>query len=463
MSIEIRDLPDSKTGDRGLAANLPRTTHEEIAESPLPPGVLESLHAAEEEIRSLCGEVLERYEETTLIYRLLDRLGEAMGETTIATTVLEDAARVLGACSGEIWLQHEDGIFLGSSVPSAPALEIQSRPGPMKCLQEGRPWIQESGSQAETAIAVPIPSSNGTPLGVIVLTGRTCGREYRTGELKLLTALATMTASFLRIDRLAARTRTMDARAREREIARQVYLGLLPDTDPVFPGTEISGACLSAETVGGDYYGYHELPDGSLGIAMADVTGHGIGAAMYMAAMKGVFKAESRRVLSPADLLRRSNEALEADFSRAHVFATAFFVRVTPGGRRLEYALAGHNPPIVVRKNGDTELLKRGGLALGLMPQVEYQETSIRMEPGDMLVVYTDGLIEARNNEKQFFSLDRLKQLAVSSRELPAGLIRTVILDELSAHTGGKAPADDVTLLVLKITDGLHPEGTGSE
>jgi serine phosphatase RsbU (regulator of sigma subunit) len=444
-----------------LSVNLSRTAQEK-AGRPAPANTADQLRLAEEEIRSLCGEVLERYEETTLIYRLLERLGEAPGETAIAATVLKDAARVLGACSGEIWLQGEDGVFLGASVPSAPSLAIQNRPGPLRSLQEGRPWVQESSHKIETAIAVPIPSSSGTPAGVIVLTGRACGREYRAGELKLLTALATMTASFLRIDRLAAETRTMEARAREREIARQVYLGLLPDADPSFPGTDISGACLSADTVGGDYYGYHEMPDGSLGIVMADVTGHGIGAAMYMAAMKGVFKAESRRVLSPADLLRRSNEALESDFSRAHVFATAFFVRVAPGGRRLEYALAGHNPPIVVRKNGDTELLKRGGLALGLMPQVEYQETSLRMEPGDVLVAYTDGLVEARDAEKRFFSLDRLRQLAVSTRELSAERIRSVLLDELSLHTGGNPPADDVTLVVLKVTEGLHSKGSSS-
>ena len=105
----------------------------------------------------------------------------------------------------------------------------------------------------------------------------------------------------------------------------------------------------------------------------------------------------------------------------------------------------------------------KGGLALGLMPRVEYQETGLRMEPGDMLLVYTDGLVEARDADKRFFSLDRLRELAVSSRELSAERIRTIILDELSVHTGGEAPADDVTLVVLKVTKGLHPKGSGSE
>ncbi len=405
---------------------------------------------AEDEIRSLCGEVLERYEETTLVYRLADRLGSVLGEEAIAETVLEDAARVLGSRYAEIWLRRENRMDLVASVPARPGQLAVERPGPRKAIFEGRPWIQESGEGAVPEIAVPIPGAEGESLGAIVLTGRSDQRNYRTGELKLLTALASMVSAFLRNHRLAAKARLADLRAREQEIAHQVYLGLLPDRDPEFKGLEISGACISADTVGGDYYGYHHLPDGGLGIAMADVTGHGIGAAMYMAAMKGVFQAESRRVTSPSDLLRRANEALESDFSRSDLFATAFFAHFTPGGERFEYALGGHNPPLLIRSCGEVEMLDRGGIALGILKDVQYEETTCRTGHGDTLVVYTDGLPEARDGQKNFYGMDRLKRVSAANRMAGAEELRDRLLDDLMQHTEGRSPSDDVTLMVVK-------------
>ncbi len=409
------------------------------------------LQDAEDEIRSLCGEILERYEETTLLYRLVDRLGSVLGEDAIAKTVLEDAARVLGADQAELWLRRDSGMELVAAVPPAPSHPAAERAGPRIAMQQGRPWIQESGDGIVPEIAVPIPEPDGDPIGAIVLTGRSDDRNYRTGELKLLTALATMVSAFLRNHRLTTMAGLADARAREQEIARQVYLGLLPQQDPEFEGLDISGACISADSVGGDYYGYHNLPDGGLGIAMADVTGHGVGAAMYMAAMKGVFQAESRRVSAPSDLLRRANEALESDFSRSDIFATAFFAHFVPGGARFEYALGGHNPPILIRTCGRVEMLDRGGIALGVLPDVHYEETSCRVDNGDALVVYTDGLPEARDQDRQFYGLDRLRRLTVANRMDGAEDLRDRVLEDLMKHTAGHSPSDDVTLVVVKI------------
>ncbi len=416
---------------------------------------------AEEEIRSLCGEVLERYEETTLVYRLVDRLGSVLGEEAIAGTVLEDAARVLGADNAEIWLRRDSGMELVAAVPSITDQPATERSWPRKAVLEGRPWIRESSPESAPEIAVPIPGAAGEPIGAIVLKGRSDLRNYRTGELKLLTTLATMVSAFLRNHRLSAKVRLADARAREQEIARQVYLGLLPDRDPEFDGLEISGACISADTVGGDYYGYHKLPDGGLGIAMADVTGHGIGAAMYMAAMKGVFQAESRRVISPSDLLRRANDALESDFSRSDIFATAFFAHIAPGGARFEYALGGHNPPMLIRSCGRVEMLDRGGLALGILPDVHYEETTCRAEAGDTLVVYTDGFPEARDGERRFYGMNRLRRLSVANRMAGAEELRDRLLDDLMEHTAGRSPSDDVTLVVVRFRGGPALKGGG--
>jgi sigma-B regulation protein RsbU (phosphoserine phosphatase) len=278
--------------------------------------------------------------------------------------------------------------------------------------------------------------------------------------VKLLTALASLTSAFVRNARLADRARSTESRKREHEIAQQIYQRLLPDREPDYPGLEIAAVCQAAERIGGDYYGFLEMPDGSLGIAMADISGHGVGAGLYMAATKGVLQAEAKRMVSPSDLLRRTNEALSADFSKFDIFATAFVARFATDARRLEYSNSGHHPPLFVREDGRVERLDRGGLALGVLPNVIYQEESRCFDPGDVLVVYTDGLIEAKNADNEFYGQERLERVTVGSRNLSAPELRDQILVDLARHTGDIPFHDDVTLVVAR---GVEPETVSAE
>ncbi len=413
--------------------------------------ILGRLEGSEREIESLCREVLDRYEEATLVYRLTERLGETLEEGPIARLVLEDAARVLGARSGEVWLRRHDVLrivaaFPPSEAPPATLLDeaVES------ALRNGRPWSREACEAHEAVVAVPVPTPGAAPIGAVVLRGRSDGRSYRAGETKLLMALASRASPYIRNARRATEARRAEARRRQDEIARQVHRGLLPHRDPPFEGLDVAGGHRAAETVGGDYYGYVSLPDGSLGVAMADVSGHGVGAALYMAAAKGALQAEARRCLSPADLLRRTNEVLAGDFAESDVFATAFFARFHPGGRRMDCANAGHNPPLLLRAGGGVERLDWGGPALGVLSGVTYAEQSLALAPGDVLVVYTDGLVEARDGSRRFFGIDRLESVAEAARGAVAREIHERILADLGAHCGQSAPADDVTLVVVK-------------
>ena len=201
------------------------------------------------------------------------------------------------------------------------------------------------------------PKASGAFLGALVLQGRPAGRSYLTGEIKLMTAIAALAAAFIRNERLAERARGADARRRQDEIARQIHRGLLPRHDPLFAGLDISGGFRAADAVGGDYYGYVAMSDGSLGIAIADVSGHGVGAALYMAIAKGALQSEARDILSAGDVLGRVNEVLASDFSATDMFATFVFARFLPDGRRVVWSNAGHNPPLLLRA-------RRGGRAV---------------------------------------------------------------------------------------------------
>jgi len=270
-----------------------------------------------------------------------------------------------------------------------------------------------------------------------------------TGEVKLMTSIGALAAAFIRNDRLVVAARRAESRRREDEIARQVHRGLLPRHDPLFAGLDVSGGFRAADGVGGDYYGYVAMSDGSLGVALADVSGHGVGAALYMATAKGALQSEARDLLSPADVLGRVNEVLGSDFSSADMFATFVFVRFQPDGRRFVWSNAGHNPPLLLRRDGAVLPLKPSGPALGIVSGSRWRDANERFGEGDVLLLYTDGVVEARDREGKFFGVERL----IEAARRPAGSaasIRQNVLDDLTRHTASLPPHDDLTLVVVR-------------
>ena len=410
--------------------------------------LLERVAKQDAEIASLCAEVLERYEEATLVYRLSEQIGSALGERAIAQLVVREGATVLGAHTAELWLKTSASIELAASFPDAGAPEQPSL-CVQECIATGRPSIREAVSGAEAWAAVALPEAQGSFLGALVLYGRPAGRSYLTGEIKLMAAIAALASAFIRNERLAERARGADARRREDEIARQIHRGLLPRHDPLFAGLDISGGFRAADGVGGDYYGYVAMSDGSLGIAIADVAGHGVGAALYMAIAKGALQSEARDILSAGDVLGRVNEVLASDFSATDMFATLVFARFLPDGRRVVWSNGGHNPPLLLRHDGEVEAWKPCGPALGIVAGARWRDVDQRLAPGDVLVLYTDGLVEARDGARQFFGTDRLIA-AARGPDASAAEIRKNILDALSRHTGSAPAEDDVTLVVVK-------------
>jgi hypothetical protein len=404
---------------------------------------------SEDELHSLSAEILERYEEASLVFRLSERLGSVVEEEAIAGLVLEDVVRVLGADQGELWLHRGPVVELAAAVPAAAGVVRAERDGAFTALYENRPWLREAAADRPCEIAVPLPSPQGHPLGVLVFRGRHDGRGYGSVETKLLTTIAALTSAFVRNGRLASEARVADAKRREDEIARQVHAGLLPHEDPTIAGLDVAAVCRAADTVGGDYYGFLDLADGAPGVVLADISGHGVGAALYMAAAKGAMQAEAGRSVSPSDILRRLNEALSGDFSRSDVFATAMLVRFDLDVETLEYTNAGHPPPMLIRRDGTVERLERGGLALGVLGTVLYQEETRRFCDGDTLVLYTDGLTEARNADGEFFGAERLELCVSRHAGADAATLRDALLFELDLFRDGVAARDDVTVVVV--------------
>ncbi len=424
-------------------ATLERST--EVATGPL-----------QEELASLSQEILDRYEEVSLVYRLSERLGAVLGRRAVSRLVLEEAAQVLRARGAELWLREGDDIERVASVGVVPP-PLNSVDRPLQDAVDGaKVHLQEPSAAAMARLIVPLPSPAGKPIGALVMRERTDRSPYRTGHVKLLSALATLTSAFLRNHRLAENARDADLRRRDTELARQIHRSLLPPYETPFDNVETAGVSYSAEKIGGDCYDYIDFADGSLGILVADVSGHGVGAAMYMAAVKGALYAEAQRTSDPAELLAGANAVLAATFDQTEMFATVFLCRVSPDGAEWSYCGAGHPSALCFRGDGSVDRFKSEATALGLFAETEYATRSVRLAPEDRLIVYTDGFTEARAEDRGMYGLERLVRTAREAMDRNAPALRAHLLEDLERHTNHRGMDDDVTLVVA------HPSGDRS-
>jgi sigma-B regulation protein RsbU (phosphoserine phosphatase) len=239
---------------------------------------------------------------------------------------------------------------------------------------------------------------------------------------------------------------------RELEIAREVQEHLFPQRLPKAPGLDYCGRCLPAREVGGDYYDFLELPGGRLGIAVGDVSGKGVGAALMMASLEASLRALAPVVQDPADLMGRVN-SLVYQASAPNRYATLFYADYDPAVRRLTYVNAGHNPPLVLRQsNGVCQVLRLeiGGSVIGLLPQA-YERGVFSHEAGDLVVLFTDGVSESMNARDEEWGEERLIELAKMCHALPAVEGMKRILAAAQAFASGAPQHDDMTLVVLRV------------
>jgi len=237
---------------------------------------------------------------------------------------------------------------------------------------------------------------------------------------------------------------------RELEIAREVQEHLFPQRLPQVMGLDYCGQCRPAREVGGDYYDFLALPDGMLGIAIGDVSGKGVGAALLMASLEASLRALAPVVDAPAELMDRVN-SLVYQASAANRYATLFYAKYDPAGRRLAYVNAGHNPPVVLRKRGnsfDVLRLEIGGPVIGMLPS-RYQRGVFTPETGDLIVLFTDGVSESMNVRGEEWGEDRLIQLTQTCHGRPALEVSGRILAAAHAFAAGASQHDDMTVVVL--------------
>jgi sigma-B regulation protein RsbU (phosphoserine phosphatase) len=234
-------------------------------------------------------------------------------------------------------------------------------------------------------------------------------------------------------------------------VARQVQLALLPSRDPSPSGWTLWSHTRPANDVGGDLIDYIEAPSpGTLGVALGDVAGKGLGAALLMAKLQASLRAVAPGCRDLGALGDRLNGILCRD-GLENRFATLFYLEAAESGGPgpVRFLNAGHNPPLLVRASGVEEIAS-AGLPLGMFPDSTYAEGTLRFDPGDLLIVYSDGLVEAHDALEKEFGLDRLKALAPALRDRPPAEAGRLLIEEVDRFLGGLRPHDDLSIVLMR-------------
>jgi serine phosphatase RsbU (regulator of sigma subunit) len=242
----------------------------------------------------------------------------------------------------------------------------------------------------------------------------------------------------------------------EFDVARQVQAQFLPSEPPRVAGLDVAGSCVPANEVGGDYFDYFVLSGGRLGIAVGDVSGKGVGAAIYMTLTKSYMVTQAPLATDPLHAIARVNEHLRRNLARG-TFVTLAYAIVDARARRLSYLRAGHNPPLLIRANGEGDYLSAPGVALGATGSQMFKATTrveeVDLFPGDLLLLYTDGVTEAMNARADEYGEERLVALArrlAASPTRPAAIIDALLAD-IRAFTGRTPQHDDITIVAVRV------------
>lgn len=301
----------------------------------------------------------------------------------------------------------------------------------------------------KSLMAVPLQTNNDV-IGLIYLDTPHIIAPFTEDDLALLTVMANVAAIRLEHARLAAVEQAERIMQRDLEQAGEIQRGLLPEAIPEAPGLEVAGFNEPCRTVGGDYYDFFPYPDGRLAVVLADVAGKGMPASLMMSSLHARSHLLLEDPTSPAEFLTRLNRSM-VGFCPANRFITMAAVLIDPATGNVQYASAGHNPAVLVRANGETELIRDSGLILGILKVAAYEDRAVQLHDGDVLVLYSDGISEAtRAGEDEEFGEDRLCRVLGANAHLPAAQMIDVVL-RARAHFTHHAPNfDDATLVVVR-------------
>lgn len=441
---------------------------------------------AEYELQNLTEELLGKYSEITLIYDISEALSAKLDRRTVCEFIIQQIVQVVGVGRASIMLYDETvhllyieashGLNLSKEVEQAirvaPNEKISGKvfsTGQHILIENVRevskeelplsPEEYDHPPENNSFLCIPIIWNSANQerkvLGVINMTDKSGDKVFTTNDLRLLTAIASQAAMALYNIQLNNQL-IEEAKVNERfkveiEVAEKVQSSLLPDRPPGIAGLDLAGRCLPATQVGGDYYDFFVHSDTQVGIVIADVSGHDVGSAIIMATARGTLRSEVMARKSPGNILKDTNLMLYNDLGRAEKFITMFYAEYDSGTRELRFSNAAQNPPLLVR-DGHCTPLETADTVIGMEEYMEFEEKTIHLLPDDFVILYTDGVVEAKNRDNVMFGeaqlLDILESTSVAAT---AEQLLETVYGRVSQFSKQADQSDDITVVVLKV------------
>lgn len=306
---------------------------------------------------------------------------------------------------------------------------------------------QRSGFRTKSMLCVPIRNRDGRIVGVLQLLNKKMG-SFGQGDLDFLAAISEHMAIAMENATLHLELLEKQRMERELQLGREIQSRLLPTPPVDVAGTALAAASVPCFEVGGDYYDFIEYAEGDLGIALGDVSGKGVSAALIMSSIQAALRIAAPMEDDLAELMARLNRLL-CRMAGGRKYVTFFFGRYSPETGELHYVNAGHNPPLIV-SDGTIEEVHSTGKPIGLIPDATYQEGAVLIPPGATLFLYTDGLSEAANPEEEEYGMERLREVVARAAKGAVQDIAPAVLGAVQQFERGAHATDDKTMVVLR-------------
>lgn len=311
-------------------------------------------------------------------------------------------------------------------------------------------FLAPATSNVRSLICAPL-KAKGRLIGVLSVFNKRKGESFSREDERLLTIIAAQSAQVVEHARLYEEEQAFRKMEQELEAARTIQQRLLPTEPPCIPGYDIAGISLAARQVGGDYFDFISMADGLTGLCVADVSGKGITAALLMAVVQATIRGQSLVDISMSERLAASNRLIHQS-TPADKFVTMFYAALDAANHVLHYSNAGHNPPFLIPREGEPRLLESGGPVLGVLPHFTFEESTVNLEVGDLLVIFTDGFSEAINPTLEEFGEERLLEVARGLGDQPAQQVLETLSEAVRTFCGTEPQFDDMTIMAVRRT-----------
>jgi phosphoserine phosphatase RsbU/P len=421
------------------------------------------------EVEHAANELAERYEEINLLYTISEILGRTVALDEVAGRILREVSETVGARKAAVFIHDATAAQLvpvaaiGMDLGDVPRLPVAMEDSVTALVfrtcharivdGDEAPAAGDSPMQDGAMLCVPImwtsPRGGAEPLGVVTLSGRRSRQPFTAGDQKLISAIATQIGTAIQNARLVRESLTQQRFRQEMQLAHDLQMRLLPPVEVVAPAATVAARVVPAESVGGDLYNLFRLGAGKTGVMVGDVSGHGYQAALIMALAMSASAIHAQSSTDPGETLRALLDSMRDELMTTEMFISLFYAVIDRDAGVVRYANAGHPHAFIIHKKGKTERLPAMDPPLG-MGTTAPRGSSRPWNGDDLLLVFTDGVSDARNREGERLGEERVIDMAREHRsESPARILER-LLELLNAHTGDTRRRDDLTIVALK-------------